>query len=223
MNTTFALPGHSSALAALAASFVDLARSAASAEPAAGGQDFVLWEDLTEHVDLDYRFANPPVHGPGDWDTYDSTFVTADGEHVGSLKGTGRILYERSADAHLMMYYREEITFPDGTAQTAGWVDGTAILGGAWQRFPIVGTGGRYEGMIGLRSFQPSREAPHSRYHSHLVLREVGGGFRPSTAEELDSVLSLLGAFVGPAVNPPTASGRLEPPVGSGRAVPQGA
>ncbi|MGV9661149.1 allene oxide cyclase barrel-like domain-containing protein [Streptomyces koyangensis] len=217
MNECFTLPAHSPALAALVPEFLDLARAAASGDPAAEERDLAVWENLTEHVSLDYRFANPPVHGPGDWDTYDSRFVDPAGVEIGTLQGTGRILYERSSDAHLMMYYREQLTFPDGTAQTAGWVDGTAILGGAWQRFPILGSGGRYGSMIGLRSFQPTPEAPHSLYRTHLVLREIPGGHGLTDPEEIDAALSLLGAFVGPSVNPATGNGRLEPPVRAGR------
>ncbi|MEU4173866.1 hypothetical protein [Streptomyces sp. NPDC026589] len=212
MHTTFHLPRNAADLAETARDFAALASDATAADRA----DTDVLEELVEHVTLDYRKVDPPGRSLGDWDTYESVITTSDDRPVATLQGTGRILYERSHDGHMMMYYREKLTFPDGTAETAGWLDGTAIMGGAWQRFPLVGTSGAQLGRLGIRSFRPTPEQPHALYQSNLLLtgsKHVESVTR--TPEELDLLLALLGPFVCPAVNPATESGRLEPPARS--------
>ncbi|MGW8668359.1 allene oxide cyclase barrel-like domain-containing protein [Streptomyces niveus] len=212
MHTTFDLPQNAAQLTEVLGDFAALVNLAADDPEAAA----LVHEGLVEHVSLDYREVDPPGRGLGDWDTYESVIETAEGEHVATLHGTGRILYERSRDGHMMMYYREKLTFPDGTAETAGWLDGTAIIGGAWQRFPVIGTGGAQSGKLGIRSFRPTPEAPHARYDSNLLLthtKHLDGAV--DSPEALDRLLALLGSLICPAVNPETDSGRLEPPARS--------
>ncbi|MBW4717852.1 allene oxide cyclase barrel-like domain-containing protein [Saccharothrix obliqua] len=211
--TTIGIPGRNLSLAAAVTAFTALAENgglAPGGRCSPGDRDHA---ELVERVELDYRHVNPPGRSIGDWDTYDSELRTPDGDLVATLTGTGRILYQRSRDGHVMMYYRERLEFPDGTAQTAGWIDASEIIKGVAQRFPVVGTGGALSGTIGIRGFRPTPDNPHSRYESSLVLRSLPPGTTaPTSPEELDLLLTLLGALIGPQVNPEPESGRLEAP-----------
>ncbi len=87
----------------------------------------------------------------GDSGTYFDHLIDADGQKVGEVFGRAEAVYRRESDGHFFSWYREEITLPDGTALYEGPLDTTAAIAGGVVRAPIVGTGGRYEGLLGLR------------------------------------------------------------------------
>jgi hypothetical protein len=87
----------------------------------------------------------------GDYGTYEDDLIDADGQKIGTLSGKVEVLYQRPSDDHVICWYREEIRLPDGTALFDGAMDFTAAIHGELMRGLIVGTGGRYQGMIGIR------------------------------------------------------------------------
>ncbi|MCO1581924.1 hypothetical protein M8C13_39865 [Crossiella sp. SN42] len=129
--------------------------------------------DLTEDVDLRYHAVNPPGPGLGDHNTYDSVVTDAEGTAVCTIAGAGWKVLERSSDGHLMAYYQETITFPDGgEVRTSGWIDVQAILEGRWQSLYAVGTRGSLMGLVGTRELRG--EIPRKRFRANLRLSRQG-------------------------------------------------
>ncbi|MEV7188938.1 hypothetical protein [Kitasatospora sp. NPDC093102] len=123
---------------------------------------------LSETVNLDYRAVSEGGFSAGDRSTHTDEFFTADGTSVGHLVGHSWKVVNQPSNGHLMAFYREEITLPDGEVQTAGWIDVNAILAGEWQVLHAVGTGGRYVGKVGVRELRS--EVLRHRFQANLVL-----------------------------------------------------
>jgi len=87
----------------------------------------------------------------GDYGTYQDDLLDADEKKVGEVFGTAELVYQRPSDGHFFGWYIEEITFPDGTARYDGPLDTTLARTGVPVKIPIVGTSGRYEGLLGTR------------------------------------------------------------------------
>jgi len=86
--------------------------------------------------------------------TYFDHLIDADGQKIGELFGRAEAIYKRESDGHLFNWYHEEITLEDGTALYDGPLDTTEARKGGITRLPIIGTGGRYEGLLGVRELR---------------------------------------------------------------------
>lgn len=79
---------------------------------------------------------------------YDATGATV-GHTVGMVVAT-----HVAPNGHLMTHYEEAIELPEGTLQSSGTIDRQEMLAGGWARFPVVGTGGKFLGLSGVREWQ---------------------------------------------------------------------
>ncbi|KNB50308.1 hypothetical protein AC230_23785 [Streptomyces caatingaensis] len=129
---------------------------------------------LAEHADIRFHVAGTPA-GPtvGDHNSHTDKLADASGTVLGTITGSGWKIYERPSDGHVLSYYREEIEFADGTIQTSGWMDSTAVWAGEWQTLHAVGTGGAYLGLIGVRQIR--QEIPRELFRANIVLCAAGG------------------------------------------------
>jgi Allene oxide cyclase barrel like domain len=107
-----------------------------------------LTEVTTELKVGDGTLGAPKV---GDYGTYQDDLIDADGNKIGEVFGRAEGVYQRPSDGHLFSWYVEDITLPDGTAVYEGPLDVTLAQTGAPLRVPIVGTGGKYDGLLGTR------------------------------------------------------------------------
>ncbi|MEX5634711.1 allene oxide cyclase barrel-like domain-containing protein [Parafrankia sp. FMc2] len=107
---------------------------------------------LTE-VTTELKLGDGVLGAPkvGDYGTYQDDLIDADDKKIGEVFGRAEGVYQRPSDGHLFSWYVEDITLPDGTATYEGPLDVTAAQSSVLLRFPIVGTGGRYEGLLGVR------------------------------------------------------------------------
>jgi hypothetical protein len=124
--------------------------------------------DLAEHITLRYDGDTPDAPKVGESDTYDTVLLDANGSKVGTVTGAGKVGYKRPTDEHVMLHYREEITLPDGTIVTEGWIDGNAIQAGQWQTLDAVGASGRYVGWTGVRRLR--QEVAHKVFRASIFL-----------------------------------------------------
>jgi Allene oxide cyclase barrel like domain len=97
----------------------------------------------------DYSSVQIGSHG-----TYRDDLIDERGEKIGTVFGYAEAVYRRPSDGHVFSWYHEEITLPDGTAVYDGPLDTTLARQGGLTRVPIVGTGGRYEGLLGTREIK---------------------------------------------------------------------
>ena len=95
--------------------------------------------------------ADPDAPKIGDYGTYQDDLIDADGNKIGEVFGRAEAVYIRPSDGHSFAWYIEDITLPDGTASYEGPLDTTLARTGTPVRVPIVGTGGRYAGLLGTR------------------------------------------------------------------------
>ncbi|MFH8409404.1 hypothetical protein ACH4FX_32165 [Streptomyces sp. NPDC018019] len=137
------------------------------------GTGCVVRTGLAEHADITFHAATTTGPTVGDRNTHADRLTDADGTAVGTITGSGWKVYEHPRDGHVLSYYREEIAFPDGTVQTSGWMDSTAVWGGQWQNLHAVGTGGAYLGLVGVRQIR--QEEPRRLFRANIVLCATGG------------------------------------------------
>ncbi|MDF3293937.1 allene oxide cyclase barrel-like domain-containing protein [Streptomyces silvisoli] len=142
--------------------------------PAARGGECFIQTHLAENADIRIHSAassaRPTV---GDRNSHSDKITDASGRVVGTITGSGWKVYERAHDGHVLSYYREEIEFADGTVQTSGWMDSTAVWAGEWQSLHAVGTGGAYLGLIGVRQIR--QEIPRELFRANIILCASGG------------------------------------------------
>ena len=100
---------------------------------------------------------------------YMSKVFDSSGDQIATVtEGRIHILGERPVDGHLMDHATEEIAFADGNVHAEGIFDLTKMMEGEWQGLPLMGTSGRYCGMIGVEIFQ-AIELP-VKFHEKIIL-----------------------------------------------------
>lgn len=128
---------------------------------------------LAEHADIQFHAATTTGPTVGDHNSHMDRLMDAQGTAAGTITGSGWKVYQRPDDGHVLSYYREEIELPDGTAQTSGWMDSTAVWAGEWQTLHAVGTSGALLGLVGVRQIR--QEKPRELFRANLVLCATGG------------------------------------------------
>jgi len=113
--------------------------------------------------------AVPEAPEAGITGDYMSKVLDSAGTQIATVTG-GRIhiLGERPSDGHLMDHAKEDIALADGTIHAEGVFDLNILMDGGWQGLPLVGTSGRYRGMIGVEIFQ-AIELP-VRFHEKIIM-----------------------------------------------------
>ncbi|MFC9328321.1 hypothetical protein [Kitasatospora sp. NPDC057015] len=121
----------------------------------AGSNSCVVWKDLPEFVtSMDYHDPAPAGASVGDFGFYTDEVKDAAGNKVADVKGTGRILYQRESDGHLIIHYDDVVTFANGSKVSAiGTADVNALIGGAGVSQALIGTKGKYKGWFGTREW----------------------------------------------------------------------
>jgi hypothetical protein len=144
----------SALLGALAAAVCTAVVPAGSAS-AASVPAPVSFDNLQEVV-ISLTYNDVPPAGPsvGDTGTYVDDLYTADGTEIGVVTGTADILYQDPASGDLYSLYNQSITLPGGTIHAEGLVNVDDEIAGDWVTVPAWGTGGKYRGLIGTRSWQ---------------------------------------------------------------------
>jgi hypothetical protein len=105
-------------------------------------------------VKMDFRDAAPPGPSVGDVGVYETKLVDADGKVIAFANGTGRILYNRESDGHLIVYYDDEYKFEDGSRVRAiGVSDVNSIAAGGVATQAAHGTAGGYRDYYGTREW----------------------------------------------------------------------
>ncbi|GGW70310.1 hypothetical protein GCM10010503_54400 [Streptomyces lucensis JCM 4490] len=144
--------------AAAAAGVYDPARD--SAEEAL--ERCIIVENLTEVIEK-MAIHDEGTHGAAALAEYQDGFFDADGNRVGTVTGSARVL---SMAPHMWQYHRSRTEFDGGTFETHGVVDGTAILHGYTQIFQLTGTSGRFSGKVGFMTLtidDPTQRPPRYR------------------------------------------------------------
>ncbi|MFB6893127.1 hypothetical protein ACFCX4_27875 [Kitasatospora sp. NPDC056327] len=115
----------------------------------------VVFKDLPEFVtSMDYHDQAPAGPSVGDFGFYTDEVKDASGAKVADVVGTGRILYQRETDGHLIIHYNDVVTFANGSKVSAiGTADVNALIGGAGVSQALIGTKGRYKGWYGTREW----------------------------------------------------------------------
>jgi allene oxide cyclase-like protein len=162
-----------SAIAALvsAVSIVAFLPSAASATPSQGdgariGTNCVSHDNVTELVTGGTGGENGIEVGMEG--TYQTVLTNADGEQIGSVDADVTVVWQNPANDHFFYYITETIELQDGTIETAGLVDHSAVSEGATPYISAIGTEGAYEGKIGGRQFEIVTEPVN--WTTHIIL-----------------------------------------------------
>jgi hypothetical protein len=127
----------------------------------------IVLDGLTEKVEKAVVSENTPAQ-PGSTVEYVDGFYDADGKRVGTLTGSAVVL---AMTPHLWQYHKGHADFEDGTFETTGVVDCTAVIHGMTEVFQIVGTGGKYEGKAGYLTLavkDATQRPPH--YTTTIVM-----------------------------------------------------
>lgn len=122
---------------------------------AAPPQGCVVLDDLSETiVDGTENELGGPFPSVGDSGTYLDRLHDRSGNQVGTVYGLINVPFALP-DGDLVEHSDERIDLPDGSVEAAGLFNVTQADGHkAWQFLPLVGTSGRYRGMVGKRHFQ---------------------------------------------------------------------
>lgn len=115
-----------------------------------------------------------PINKVGDSIVYFDEIYDADGATIGGVVGMV-VATHVLPNGHLMTHYEEAIELPDGTLRGSGSQDRQLVLAGEWMRFPVVGTGGKFLGLTGIREWavtRPVADLNHNltgevRFHLH--------------------------------------------------------
>ncbi|WP_066363831.1 allene oxide cyclase barrel-like domain-containing protein [Herbidospora mongoliensis] len=108
-------------------------------------------KEIVVKVVDDVTVADPQIGQVG---TFDDEIYDEDGNLLGTSHGSFKIEYVRPGDGGLMTYYTEDITLTDGTIHAEGWADFNDVRTSEWVYYPATGTGGRYEGLTGFRTWR---------------------------------------------------------------------
>ncbi|WDM16622.1 hypothetical protein J3S85_37170 [Streptomyces lavenduligriseus] len=144
--------------AAAAAGIYDPAKD--SAEEAL--KKCVIVEGLTEVIEK-MAIHDEGTHGAAALAEYQDGFFDADGNRVGTVIGSARVL---SMAPHMWQYHQSRTEFEGGTFETHGVIDGTAILHGFTQIFQLTGKTGRFAGKAGFMTLtidDPTQRPPRYR------------------------------------------------------------
>jgi hypothetical protein len=85
--------------------------------------------------------------------TYFDYLKDAHGKRLATVYGSANVP-SRLENGDMAEYSDERIEFSDGAVEAQGIYNITEAEKGAWQYLPVVGTEGKYRGMIGKRHFQ---------------------------------------------------------------------
>ncbi|MGY1438548.1 allene oxide cyclase barrel-like domain-containing protein [Streptomyces reniochalinae] len=108
--------------------------------------DVIVVEGLTERIEK-LATIDDAASGGVDYAEYEDGFYDEAGERVGTVEGTAVVL---TYTPHMWQYHSSVTTFEDGTFETSGVIDCTAILSGMTQVLQVRGTSGRYAGKQGF-------------------------------------------------------------------------
>lgn len=150
------MPARRVALSVLATAAVTLALAAGSGAPSSAAQrdGCVAVDNLSETiVDGTENELGGPFPSVGDSGTYLDRLYDPAGKLAGTVYGLISVPY-KLPNGDLIEHADERITLPDGTFEAAGLFNVTQAEQKVWQFLPLVGTGGRYQGMVGKRYFQ---------------------------------------------------------------------
>jgi hypothetical protein len=115
----------------------------------------LIYGDLTEKsYSAEQLTGKPGVPAPGASGIYKNNITDSAGNQVGTVSGYSVELYYRQSDHHLMAYYEETVTLPQGEIHDSGIVDFTELASGAWVKFKAVGTSGELLGKVGYREWR---------------------------------------------------------------------
>jgi hypothetical protein len=130
--------------------------------------DCVVVDGLTEAVEK-LVTTDEAVSGGVDFAEYEDGFYNVAGDRVGTVTGTAVVL---CYTPHMWQYHSSTTEFHDGTFETNGVIDCTAILNGMTQVLRVVGTGGRYAGKQGFMTLtlHDHRKQP-PLYRTQFVMR----------------------------------------------------
>lgn len=114
----------------------------------------LVMENLTETV-VDMNYQDVPPAGPsvGDVGVFKDHLTDSRGRLIATEEGVGYDAEVRASDGHLLGWYSETITLKGGTLRTFGQVDINAMLSGSTASIHVVGVGGRYFAMTGIREW----------------------------------------------------------------------
>ncbi len=121
----------------------------------------VIVDGLTEIVEKMVIEEGSDGHGPGTVARYVDGFFTADGTRVATVTGSALVL---TMEPRMWQYHTSSTVLDDGTFETHGVVDATAVLHGITQVLRVTGTGGRYAGKKGYMTLvmdDPTQRPPH--------------------------------------------------------------
>lgn len=108
-------------------------------------------KEIVVKVVDDVTVADPQIGQTG---TFDDEIYDESGTLLGTSHGSFRIEYVRPGDGGLMTYYTEDLTLTDGTIHAEGWADFNDVRTSEWVFYPATGTGGRYKGLTGFRTWR---------------------------------------------------------------------
>ncbi|MFD2768443.1 allene oxide cyclase barrel-like domain-containing protein [Micromonospora eburnea] len=164
--------GNSSALEAgqlaLAAALAAGAYRPSDGQVNAALGDCIVVDGLTEAVEK-LVTTDQAASGGVDSAEYEDGFYDAAGNRVGTVTGTAVVL---SYTPHMWQYHSSTTEFHDGTFETSGVIDCTAILNGMTQILQVVGRSGRYAGKRGFMTLtlHDHRQQP-PLYRTQFVMR----------------------------------------------------
>ncbi|WP_326691544.1 MULTISPECIES: allene oxide cyclase barrel-like domain-containing protein [unclassified Streptomyces] len=127
----------------------------------------VIVDGLTEVIEK-LAINEGSKNGSTDSGDYVDGFFDSDGKRVGTVTGTAVML---AKEPHIWQHHKSVTEFEDGTFETTGVIDGTAILHGLTQVFRVVGKTGRYAGKQGFMTLtikDPQQRPPH--YHTVFAM-----------------------------------------------------
>ncbi|WP_103337399.1 allene oxide cyclase barrel-like domain-containing protein [Amycolatopsis sp. CA-126428] len=114
----------------------------------------VVIDNLSETiVDGTENELGGPFPSVGDSGTYLDRLYDPAGKPAGTVYGLINVPFALPG-GDLIEHSDERIELPEGTIEAAGLFNVTQAERKVWQFLPLVGTGGRYQGMVGKRHFQ---------------------------------------------------------------------
>ena len=135
--------------AAVCTAVVPAGSASAASRPAP-----ITFDGIDEVVtSLTYNDAAPAGPSVGDTGAYVDD-LNVDGSTIGVCTGTAHILWQDPATGDLYSLYDQDITLPGGSIHAEGIVNVSTEIAGGWVSVPAWGTGGKYLGHFGVRSWQ---------------------------------------------------------------------
>ncbi|GAA3301643.1 MULTISPECIES: allene oxide cyclase barrel-like domain-containing protein [Dactylosporangium] len=140
----------------------------AADSPADAVAKCIVLAGLTEKVERLVVHDAKDTDGTGSLVEYVDGYYDADGNRLGAATGTAVVL---SMAPHMWQFHRSTTELTDGTFETTGVIDCTAMLRRMTAVLQVRGTGGRYAGRSGyvtLALKDPNQRPPH--YETAFVL-----------------------------------------------------